>query len=82
LWFVVDRVQRTQTSRGSELVASRQRHGLSHGGAVRFGSVKRRWITKVDIRAFTEDGGIIRNTMKEMNRWLDEVDVLTDVLRN
>jgi len=36
----------------------------------------------MDIRAFAEDGGIIRSTMEEMNRGLDEVDVLADVLRN
>jgi hypothetical protein len=81
-WFIVDRVQRTQTLWCDELVAIVQRQELGHCGAIRLGAVRGSWRAEVCIRAFTEEGRIIRKAMDEMNSRLDEVYVFANIIRH
>jgi hypothetical protein len=79
---MVDRVQRTQTSWCDELVAIFQRQDLGHCRSIRLGAIRGGWRTKVNIRAFTVEGRVIRKAMDEMNGRFDEVDVLADMVRH
>ena len=81
---MVDLVQLAQTIWGDILVAIIHRQGLDHSGIIRLGPTMGRWRLGAGfiIGAFTEVGRIIRKVMGEVDSRFDEVDVLTDIIRD